>query len=559
MHDILKFTGPKPSLIAVTLDYTTRRPIPPGPRCDWEAEVLVPAREFLKIAAQEQVKLTFMVAMGPYFWLQAHDPSLAQCMEKQWQEAAAAGHDVQLLLPRGPLPEPESASQRLDRVIQRAKEALELILRPADPDYRVTSFRAENCQVQPFRELYEVLAAHGFSCDSSVYHGGYSLAWGYDFRLAYSRHQPYFANAYDPQLKAPPSEAVLLELPFFTYRPGQRWSLDGPEGPRLAARLRRFLEEREQARARPENHRQRDLRRLLTRIYWRLGPAQRFVNLLLPRRAGDFLTLYGPEYLVTSDYFVMSGQTGGWHDFAAIARNWRQLQQMGRVKFLTLSQMSQCAREELCAKHRAPNEEIVYQVKEGYHDIMGENRNWPQSYYLQNLIPPGRQKLLDLGCGAGYWSDRLAGLHPEMEVIGIDCGVDFIAKASAKFAGPRVSFRLADFQSLPFADESFDCVYADNSLEHAFNVDATLKEIFRILRWEGVLVAAIPSDGRNPERIVLSHNWKTVPHEVRLRLAHLGFVNLEIWEVDSFKQLGMPPYPPSDHKMMYLRAWKRKP
>ena len=562
--------------IAITLDYETWHPIPPGKRIDWQNDIFAPTEKFWEIAAQAKVKLSFMAEMGEYFWLKQHEPRIAQRMEQQWRESVRAGHDVQLHLHPNWLPELEPRYEQghwqwnwsrskandypgnLSELIHRCKEGLESILRQVDPDYRVTSFRAGAYQVQPFKRLYDALSAQEIFCDSSIYHGGYSLERDHDFRLAYSRHQPYFANAYDPQLKAPPSETAIVELPIFTYRPGQRWFLDGEEGPRLAARLQRYLEEREQTRARPDNPRVRDLRRLLTRVYWRIRPLHRLLNLLLPPRAGDFLTQYAPESLVNRDYFVMIGHTKGEHYFEAVAQNWRQLQQTGQFAFITLSQMARSAREELQSGRRAStNEEISYQVQREYHAIMGEQRNSAQSYYLQNLIPPDRQKILDLGCGTGYWSERIARRQPWMEVTGVDCGVDFIAKAAARFVNPRVYFRLGDFQSLPFADESFACVYADNSLEHAFDVDATLKEVFRVLTWGGVLVAAIPSDGRNPERIADNHTWKTAPHEVRLRLEHLGFVNLEIREVDTFRQLGMPAYPPSKDKMMYLRAWKR--
>jgi hypothetical protein len=42
-----------------------------------------------------------------------------------------------------------------------------------------------------------------------------------------------------------------------------------------------------------------------------------------------------------------------------------------------------------------------------------------------------------------------------------------------------------------------------------------------------------------------------------MRLENAGFVNIEIREVDTFKELGMPPFPPANDKMMYIRAWKR--
>ena len=42
---------------------------------------------------------------------------------------------------------------------------------------------------------------------------------------------------HDPQLLAPPDERGLVELPLFAWRPGERWTLDGPEGGRFAGRL----------------------------------------------------------------------------------------------------------------------------------------------------------------------------------------------------------------------------------------------------------------------------------------------------------------------------------
>jgi hypothetical protein len=43
-----------------------------------------------------------------------------------------------------------------------------------------------------------------------------------------------------------------------------------------------------------------------------------------------------------------------------------------------------------------------------------------------------------------------------------------------------------------------------------------------------------------------------------MRLGQVGFKNIDIEEVDTFRTLGLPPYPPSSDQMMYIKAWKRK-
>jgi SAM-dependent methyltransferase len=189
--------------------------------------------------------------------------------------------------------------------------------------------------------------------------------------------------------------------------------------------------------------------------------------------------------------------------------------------------------------------------------VLGQARNTRQSYQLQDMIPLDREDVLDLGTGGGHWAGRIAQLYPWMNVIGIDYGYLFVRRAQTFFDSRRVHFHVADFAALPYATGAFDCIYADNTLEHAYDVDRTLAECWRVLRMNGLLLAAIPSDGRNPKRICDNHVWKTVPHEVRMRLQQAGFVDIEIDEIDTLRSFDMSPYPPANDRMMYVRAWKR--
>lgn len=563
--------------IAITIDYETWHPIPDGGTIDWEKDIFTPTSNFLQICEQEQVKLTLMAEMGEYFWLHRNIPEIANKMEQQWVDAVRAGHDVQLHLHPNWLPELGAQHQDnqwlwdwskkkahdcpgdLADLIKKCKLALESILKRETPEYQVTSFRAGAYQAQPFRRLHDALVLNNIYCDSSVYAGGVSTERGYNYSLAYSNHQPYFANAYDPQLKAPPSEQGVIEIPIFTFKPGQRWFLDGSEGGKIADHLYDYLNyERHKFSSNKSFRRPNILKTAIASIYFSLKPFHRWVNNFTPKFIANSITSYGPEQLVQNGYFVLIGHTKGEHDFDAIAKNLHRLKLDNSISLTTLSELVKIAQQELPTSVRKNGyEEVNYQVNREYQAIMSDLRNEAQSYYLQDMIPLDRNSVLDIGCGTGYWSHRISILYPWMHVTGVDFGADFIAKAKTNFNSPRLSFYQEDFAALSFQDNTFDCVYADNTLEHAYDVDKTLHEVFRVLRIGGLLVAAIPSDARAPSKICDNHVWKTVPHEVLMRLHNAGFVNVVIDEVDTYRKLGMPPYPPSDNNMMYITAWKR--
>ncbi|WP_337878652.1 23S rRNA (guanine(745)-N(1))-methyltransferase [Rheinheimera sp.] len=64
--------------------------------------------------------------------------------------------------------------------------------------------------------------------------------------------------------------------------------------------------------------------------------------------------------------------------------------------------------------------------------------------------------LLDLGCGEGYYSNRLQQALPDTTVYGLD-----IAKTAVRYAAkayPAVKYCVASAWHLPFADQSFDAV-----------------------------------------------------------------------------------------------------
>lgn len=566
------------SLVAVTVDYETWQPQPEGVALDWDVDVFKPTERLLDLCDAVGVTLTLFAEVGEYLWLAESRPQLARKMEAQWRDAVARGHDVQLHLHPAWLPEfgPRDEDGRwswdengahaddypgdLNRLIERCKAALEAAIRPVERDYEVIAFRAGTYEAQPFARLYDALTANGIWCDTSVVPGDRRAGRRYDYTYAYADHQPWFASRYDPQLKAPPGERAVIELPVFTPVWGERWTFDGDEGARFAHRLFRRISHEHRHPSTTTLRFQARLRLLLNDGYGRMKTLRSVLNRLIPRRVATFMAGYSRERLTMNDYFVLVAHTKGKLDFEAIAAGLRTIARQKDVEFVSVTKMAQAAMLDLDrVGSRDPDEEAVRQVRREYSTQMSDERHVAQTARLYELIPLDRKRILDVGCGRGVGTAALADMFQWAAVVGVDVGADFIERARSEFAHDRLSFEVASFESLACPDHSFDCVVADNSLEHAFDVDATLGQLHRVLDDGGCLVAAVPPDGLNPSRTCDNHTWKTIPSDVRARLSNAGFSGIEIACIDTFRELALPPFPPSDNKMLYVRAWKRAP
>ncbi len=560
---------------SITIDYETWHPIPEGKTIDWEKDVFAPTERLFALFERADVSATFFAEMGEYFWLLENEPQLAQRMADQWREAVSRGHDVQLHLHPCWLPETGATHKdgswnwdwskskaadypgNLSELIGRCKAEIEKQVQQIQPGYTVTCFRAGAYQAQPFAALAEALLANGILCDSSVFPYGKSDERGFNYGTPYSTHQPYFADLLDPQLKALPAEEKLLELPIFTPEHGRRWFIDNNEADTFAKRLMEYERRRFKLRTRTLGRALKKVRRYFTEAYFLVEKRHVIVNKLLPRKLAYSLIAPTNPRPFGSLYYVAIGHTKADLNYGVLERDIRYLKSRSNVEFVTLSEMARTAIAEIEVDRRQDRTaEMEYQVQRETTAILGDKRNAPQSHYLQEMIPLDGVDVLDFGCGAGYWCDRISKLYPWMAVTGIDAGAEFISKARRLYESERIKFEIGDFASLAYADGSFDCVYADNTLEHGFDLDAALNEIYRVLREGGALVAALPLDGLNPDEVCDNHTWKTVKSQALQRLARAGFTSIEAVEVDTYKQLGMPPYMPAMDSMLYVRAWK---
>jgi ubiquinone/menaquinone biosynthesis C-methylase UbiE len=108
-------------------------------------------------------------------------------------------------------------------------------------------------------------------------------------------------------------------------------------------------------------------------------------------------------------------------------------------------------------------------------------------------LAPG-QTALDVGCGPGYVAAQLARLvGPNGRVHALDVNADFVVRARAVAAEAgvekRVEVQHLTGERFPLPNALCDRALAKNVLEYVPDVDATLREVHRVLKPGGTLTA----------------------------------------------------------------------
>jgi 2-polyprenyl-6-hydroxyphenyl methylase/3-demethylubiquinone-9 3-methyltransferase len=92
---------------------------------------------------------------------------------------------------------------------------------------------------------------------------------------------------------------------------------------------------------------------------------------------------------------------------------------------------------------------------------------------------PEALRVLDVGCGGGFLSNRLA--REGHAVTGVDRSASSLHVARRYDATGRVAYSVADALALPFADGAFDVVAAMDFLEHVEQPARVVAEAARVL------------------------------------------------------------------------------
>ena len=108
--------------------------------------------------------------------------------------------------------------------------------------------------------------------------------------------------------------------------------------------------------------------------------------------------------------------------------------------------------------------------------------------YLKPRLAAVRGRVLDVGCGDMPFRSMLPA---DTAYVGID-----VALAEDFGMAKHPDIQNFDGRSIPFANESFDCVLCTEVLEHAQDPEFLLAEMRRVLRKGGLFIATVPFAAR---------------------------------------------------------------
>jgi 2-polyprenyl-6-hydroxyphenyl methylase / 3-demethylubiquinone-9 3-methyltransferase len=113
---------------------------------------------------------------------------------------------------------------------------------------------------------------------------------------------------------------------------------------------------------------------------------------------------------------------------------------------------------------------------------------------IEELDPQNGEKILDVGCGDGYYLHLLSNLGIKLDLMGADFDKKALESARKNLGSKEIKLFWTDLMiKLPFKDKTFDKIIMSEVAEHLPNDVNGLKEVRRVLKPGGVLVLTVPN------------------------------------------------------------------
>jgi 2-polyprenyl-3-methyl-5-hydroxy-6-metoxy-1,4-benzoquinol methylase len=125
----------------------------------------------------------------------------------------------------------------------------------------------------------------------------------------------------------------------------------------------------------------------------------------------------------------------------------------------------------------------------GLPEVTPEHFALRRDFAIAALQP--RSRVIDVGCGAGWFSGALAGAG--FSVVGVEVAQEPVRRARARFAD--LEFLVVAEGELPFAADSFDGAWLGEVLEHVQDGLGLLWEVARVIGPGGRLAVSTPDHG----------------------------------------------------------------
>jgi SAM-dependent methyltransferase len=146
-----------------------------------------------------------------------------------------------------------------------------------------------------------------------------------------------------------------------------------------------------------------------------------------------------------------------------------------------------------------------------FSDIRWKSQEQYYSYSRTDLIPFVQKKpdkILDIGCGQGLTGKLFKETFKASFVAGVEINpkVSEIAKSNLD----EIHNLDLNNSSIPYLEDSFDLVILGDIIEHLIEPEKLLKEVYRLLKSDGQVVASIPNirNIRVLIKLILLGDWR---------------------------------------------------
>lgn len=113
---------------------------------------------------------------------------------------------------------------------------------------------------------------------------------------------------------------------------------------------------------------------------------------------------------------------------------------------------------------------------------------------VKNLDLKENDKVLDCGCGEGFYLMVLNSLFPKLKITGYDNDAKMLSKAGKWLKGKKnIQIINGDICKIPFKNKTFDKIILSEVLEHLNDDYSALLEVKRILKPGGKVVITVPN------------------------------------------------------------------
>lgn len=159
-----------------------------------------------------------------------------------------------------------------------------------------------------------------------------------------------------------------------------------------------------------------------------------------------------------------------------------------------------------------------YKDREGYKEITGNTSRFTQALpFIKN-----GDKVLDIGCGIGLFTELIYQKFPQSEVWGVDISDEAIEENLK--ANPNIKYEYGVVGELDLPKSYFDVIFCGETIEHLDEPKILFEEAHKLLSPSGKLIITTPKDEeiQTPE-----HTWFFTQEDVESLYINNGYKNIK--------------------------------